>query len=47
LSDTFTATELGYTLFSAQAIQNNADLLFRTILFAGFTLDVPNKAFGL
>ena len=46
LGDTLPATQLGDAGFAAQAIQDNTDLLFSSIVLARRTADVLHKTLG-
>jgi hypothetical protein len=46
LSNAFSSAQLGDTIFATQAIQNNADLFFCTVLLARLPLDVTNDLIG-
>ncbi len=45
LGNAFSAAQFGNTVFTTQAIQNNADLLLRTVLLTRLALDVMNNLF--
>jgi len=45
LDNAFTSAQLGNAVFAAQSIQNNTDLLLRTVLLTRLALDVANDLF--